>query len=157
MELKYIKELIEWRAYIDSVYPRANVIATNGCFDILHFGHVYMLQEAKRMYGQFLVVGLNSDESVKKLKGPTRPINNQINRKKVLEALKVVDFVQIFDDTNCSEFIKIARPTVYIKSSDYSLENLNREEYKALQSVNSDIKFIDLVKGLSTTNILSKI
>jgi rfaE bifunctional protein nucleotidyltransferase chain/domain len=96
------------------------IVATNGCFDILHAGHVQYLQEAKSL-GDKLVVGLNSDKSVKKLKGKARPFNNQKNREIVLSALECVDEVIIFDSINCSSFLEQVKPDIYVKGGDYKL------------------------------------
>lgn len=129
------------------------IAATNGCFDILHVGHVKYLKEAKKC-GDVLVVGLNSDVSVKMLKGETRPINPQNDRAEVLIALSCVDYVVIFDEISPIELLKSIKPDVYVKGADYTLETL--PEAKPLLTLGIDIKFVDLVLGKSTSNIIKK-
>ena len=129
------------------------IAATNGCFDILHVGHVKYLKEAKKC-GDVLVVGLNSDVSVKMLKGDTRPINPQSDRAQVLAALNCVDYVVIFDEISPIELLKSIKPDVYVKGADYTLETL--PEAKPLLTLGIDIKFVDLVLGKSTSNIIKK-
>lgn len=129
------------------------IAATNGCFDILHVGHVKYLKEAKKC-GDVLVVGLNSDVSVKMLKGETRPINPQNDRAEVLTALSCVDYVVIFDEISPIELLKSIKPDVYVKGADYTLETL--PEAKPLLTLGIDIKFVDLVLGKSTSNIIKK-
>lgn len=129
------------------------IAATNGCFDILHVGHVKYLKEAKKC-GDVLIVGLNSDVSVKMLKGETRPINPQSDRAQVLAALNCVDYVVIFDEISPIELLKSIKPDVYVKGADYTLETL--PEAKPLLTLGIDIKFVDLVLGKSTSNIIKK-
>ena len=129
------------------------IAATNGCFDILHVGHVKYLKEAKKC-GDVLIVGLNSDASVKMLKGETRPINPQNDRAEVLTALSCVDYVVIFDEISPIELLKSIKPDVYVKGADYTLETL--PEAKPLLTLGIDIKFVDLVLGKSTSNIIKK-
>ena len=101
------------------------IVATNGCFDILHVGHLRYL-EASKALGDVLVVGLNSDKSVKRLKGESRPINNQDDRAEMLLALKPVDFVVIFDEDTAEEFLKSIKPSIYTKGGDYSPSELEK-------------------------------
>ena len=129
------------------------IAATNGFFDILHVGHVKYLKEAKKC-GDVLVVGLNSDVSVKMLKGETRPINPQSDRAQVLAALNCVDYVVIFDEISPIELLKSIKPDVYVKGADYTIETL--PEAKPLLTLGIDIKFVDLVLGKSTSNIIKK-
>ncbi len=129
------------------------IAATNGCFDILHVGHVKYLKEAKKC-GDVLVVGLNSDVSVKMLKGETRPINPQSDRAQVLAALNCVDYVVIFDEISPIELLKSIKPDVYVKGADYTIETL--PEAKPLLTLGIDIKFVDFVEGKSTSNIIKK-
>lgn len=129
------------------------IAATNGCFDILHVGHVKYLSEAKK-FGDILIVGLNSDKSVKILKGETRPINQQNDRAQVLAALNCVDYVVIFDEISPIELLKSIKPDVYVKGADYTLETL--PEAKPLLELGINIKFVDFVLGKSTSNIIQK-
>lgn len=129
------------------------IVFTNGVFDILHEGHIKLLQEAK-VQGDYLIVGLNSDSSVKKLKGDDRPIKNEDERKLILEATKYVDKVIIFNELTVDNCLKQIKPDVYVKGGDYKIENL--PEKKSLKYVEK-VVFVDLVKNKSTTNIVKKI
>ena len=130
------------------------VVFTNGCFDILHAGHVRYLEKARAL-GDCLVLGLNSDASVRRLKGPSRPVNREEDRAEVVGALKSVDYVTIFDEPTASELIALVKPAVYAKGGDYTLDTL--PEAKIVQSYGGEVAFIDLVEGRSTTNIIEKI
>jgi len=136
--------------------PSAKIVATNGCFDILHLGHLNLLKKAKS-FGDLLIVGLNSDKSVKELKGDSRPINRQEDRKSLLEELRCVDFVEIFNEASCEKFLEQVEPDFYVKSSDKTLETINQKERKVLSKGGSEIKFVDFEPGFSSTNILNKI
>ncbi|MBQ9486323.1 MAG: D-glycero-beta-D-manno-heptose 1-phosphate adenylyltransferase [Selenomonadaceae bacterium] len=130
------------------------VVFTNGCFDILHVGHVRYLTAAKN-FGDVLIVGLNTDESVKKLKGETRPINNQNDRAEVLSGLKAVDYVIFFGENTAENLIAEIKPDVYVKGGDYTLDTL--PEAKIVQSYGGRVELVNLVAGKSTTNIIEKI
>lgn len=131
------------------------IILTNGCFDILHKGHISYLNEAKK-YADYLWILLNSDNSVKKLKGQNRPINNQNDRKYILENIKAVDKVIIFNQLNCSFWINLIQPDYYCKASDYNLDNINTEQLKILKDNNVKIMFLNFIKGYSTTKIIQR-
>ena len=131
-------------------------VATNGCFDVLHAGHVKLLRRSKD-FGNVLVVGLNSDESVRELKGEDRPINNQKDRALVLAELECVDFVCIFNDKRASLFLDAVRPHFYIKGGDYTAESLDEEELSVLEFHETKIEIIPLHGDLSTTNIINKL
>lgn len=153
------KELSDLKNFLDKKRkenPHIKIVATNGCFDIIHAGHIDMLKEAKS-FGDLLIVGLNSDKSVKKLKGDKRPINSEENRKILLQELKCVDSVCIFQNTTCEDFLKITKPNVYVKAGDYCLESLNPKEKNELLNCGAEIKFTKFKNGLSTTSILNKI
>ena len=130
------------------------VVFTNGCFDILHAGHVRYLSEA-RAQGDCLVLGLNSDESVKRLKGPARPINSELDRAEVVGALKAVDYVVLFGEQTAENLIAKVRPAVYVKGGDYTLDTL--PEAKIVQSYGGRVHFVKMVEGRSTTNVIKKI
>ena len=130
------------------------VVFTNGCFDIIHAGHVRYLQEA-RAQGDCLVLGLNSDASVRGLKGPTRPINSELDRAEVVGALKAVDYVVIFGEQTAENLIAKVRPAVYVKGGDYTLDTL--PEAKIVQSYGGRVHFVKMVEGRSTTNVIKKI
>ena len=130
------------------------IVFTNGCFDILHIGHIRYLAAAKN-FGDILIVGLNSDESVKNLKGESRPVNNELERAEVLLALKAVDDVVIFGEQTAENLISEIKPNVYVKGGDYTLETL--PEAKIVQSYGGKVEFINFVEGKSTTKILEKL
>ena len=130
------------------------VVFTNGCFDILHAGHVTYLEAAKAQ-GDVLVLGLNTDASVRHLKGPERPINNELDRAKVVGALKSVDYVVFFGEQTAEAVIAEVKPDIYVKGGDYTLDTL--PEAKIVQSYGGKVAFIDMVEGRSTTNIINKI
>ena len=132
---------------------RQKIVFTNGCFDILHAGHVDYLRKAANL-GNILIIGLNSDESVHKLKGASRPINNQNDRAEVLSALSFVDYIAIFDEDTPLNLIKEIRPSVLVKGGDYK-----KEEIVGADVVLDDggrVEIIDFVENKSTTNIIEK-
>ena len=132
------------------------VVATNGCFDLLHLGHVRYLETARAL-GDILVVGLNSDQSVRELKGPDRPVNNENDRAEIIAALESVDLVAIFPELRATRFIELAMPDVYVKGGDYNSETLNSEERAALQKIGSKIDLVPFEKGYSTSGLLEKL
>ena len=132
------------------------IVATNGCFDLLHVGHVRYLKAARAL-GDVLAVGVNGDQSVRKLKGPGRPINNEKDRAEVLAALESVDLVVIFSELRARRFIELVAPNVYVKGGDYNSETLNAEERDALQKIGSEIEIIPFEKGYSTSSLIEKL
>ena len=130
------------------------IVFTNGCFDILHAGHVEYLNKA-RSFGDCLVLGLNTDASVRGNKGPSRPINNELNRAKVAGALQAVDYVVLFGEKTAENLIAKVKPDVYVKGGDYTLATL--PEAKIVQSYGGRVEFIQMVAGCSTTNVIKKI
>lgn len=130
------------------------IVFTNGCFDILHAGHVRYLEKA-RSFGDCLVLGLNTDASVRGNKGPSRPINSELDRAEVVGALKSVDYVVLFGEKTAETIIAKVRPGVYVKGGDYTLETL--PEAKIVQSYGGRVEFIQMVAGRSTTNVIKKI
>ena len=132
------------------------LVATNGCFDLLHVGHVRYLQAARGL-GDVLAVGLNGDRSVRELKGTGRPINNEGDRAEALAALECVDFIAIFPEMRATKFILAAQPAIYAKGGDYTSETLNAEERTALQEVGAEIRIIPLEKGYSTSLLLEQL
>jgi len=131
------------------------LVLTNGCFDLLHAGHVDYLARARAL-GDALAVAINSDMSVRELKGPTRPVNAESDRARVLSALRAVDYVVVFDSLRVTEVIRAVRPALYAKGGDYTVETLNPEERTALQEVGTEIHILPLVPGRSTTAILAR-
>ena len=132
------------------------VVVTNGCFDILHAGHVAYL-EAARDQGDVLLVGLNSDRSVRELKGTGRPINTESDRAKVLSALEAVDAVVIFGETRATDFLRDAQPDVYVKGGDFQVQDLPADELAAVNAVGGKVKTLAHAPGLSTTNLVRRI
>ena len=131
------------------------LVATNGCFDLLHVGHVRYLQAARRL-GDALVVGVNGDESVRTLKGASRPLNREADRAEVLAGLECVDFVAVFPEVRATEFLKHAQPAVYVKGGDYKPETLNAEERAALEQMGTKIEIIPFEKGYSTSGVIER-
>jgi rfaE bifunctional protein nucleotidyltransferase chain/domain len=146
-------QLTEWRAGIRSSGKR--LVVTNGCFDILHVGHVRYLSSA-RAAGDLLLVGLNGDQSVRELKGPERPLNIESDRALLLAALQCVDAVCIFPEKRATRFLKTSQPDIYIKGGDYTLDTLDRDERQAVEGAGGQIQFIPFVAGRSTTNLIRK-
>jgi rfaE bifunctional protein nucleotidyltransferase chain/domain len=144
------RDLIEWRKSL-----KGRLVVTNGCFDILHAGHVHNLKKA-RLFGDFLLVGLNSDRSVRLLKGPNRPLNNQSDRAFVLSALSDVSAVFIFNEKRAVKFIDISKPDIYVKGGDYTIHTMDRHEKTAVMKHGGKIFFMPLVSGKSTTNLIEK-
>ena len=131
----------------------ARVVFTNGCFDILHAGHVRYLAAARAL-GDVLILGLNSDASVRRLKGETRPVNSEADRAEVVGALKSVDYVVIFGEDTAEDLIAKVQPAVYAKGGDYTLETL--PEARIVESYGGEVAFIPLVEGKSTTGMIAK-
>lgn len=132
------------------------IVITNGCFDLLHPGHVRYLEAAKAL-GNVLVVGINGDESVRALKGAGRPINNENDRAELVAALQSVDLVTIFPELRATNFITRAAPDVYVKGGDYNSETLNAEERASLENIGTKIEIVPFEKGHSTTALLEKL
>ena len=130
------------------------VVVTNGCFDILHVGHVRYLQKTKS-FADYLIVLLNSDKSVKAIKGESRPINTELNRAEILCALSCVYFVVLFDENSPADLIDEIKPDVYTKGADYTMETL--PEADIMRKNNIRVEFISFVEGQSTTNLINKI
>jgi len=128
--------------------------ATNGCFDILHAGHVRYLQKTKSL-ADYCVVMLNSDSSVTRIKGSGRPVNNQDDRAEVLSALSCVDYVVLFEENSPAALLAAMKPDIYTKGADYTLETL--PERDIVEKYGIKVEFIDFVEGKSTTNIINKI
>jgi len=130
------------------------IVTTNGCFDILHVGHVRILKQSKAL-GDILVVGINSDASVRALKGPERPINNQNDRAELLSSLECVDVVSIFDEGTPVEFIKVVKPDIHVKGADYKPQDL--EETPVVEALGGRVEILPLVPQKSTTSLVQKI
>jgi len=134
---------------------KKKIVFTNGCFDILHPGHVYYLNQARSL-GDVLVVGLNSDDSIKRLnKGAERPIHPQDKRADVLAALLCVDYISIFDEDTPLELIQKIKPDVLVKGGDYTIDKIVGAEF--VQSYGGSVAIIPLLEGYSTTDIVNKL
>lgn len=134
-------------------FQQKKTVFTNGCFDILHRGHVEYLSQAASL-GDVLIVGLNTDASIKRLKGETRPLQNQDARAIVLAGLQFISVVTLFDEDTPYELIKFVQPDILVKGSDYKPENI--VGYDIVTAKGGEIKTIDLTPGHSTTNIITK-
>ena len=148
------EKLPEWRAALQAAGRR--LVVTNGCFDLLHTGHVTYLESARNL-GDALLVGLNSDAAVRALKGAERPLNSEADRAAVLAALESVDAVCVFREKAATRFLEAARSDIYVKGGDYTLETLNQEERRAVERAGGKIVLLPLVPGKSTTSLLQKI
>jgi rfaE bifunctional protein nucleotidyltransferase chain/domain len=149
-----LKKAVVWREKLRDSGLR--LVVTNGCFDLLHRGHAEYLSKA-RAFGDALLVLINSDSSVRKIKGKNRPIVNEKDRAFLLASLSCVDAVVVFGTGNCVDLLSKIRPDVYVKGGDYDISSMVQEERVVLEAVGSEIKFIKFVPGLSTTEILRKI
>lgn len=128
-------------------------VATNGCFDILHVGHVRYLQKTKAL-ADYSIVMLNSDKSVKMIKGEDRPINNEQDRAEILNALSCVNYVVLFEERSPANLLETIKPDIYTKGADYTLETLPEREIVIRNNIK--VEFIDFVAGKSTTNVIKK-
>ncbi len=135
---------------------RKKIVWTNGCFDIIHAGHVDYLERSKA-YGDLLVVGLNSDESVKKLKGDNRPVFSEMDRAKVLCSIIFVDYVIIFSHTSPIKMIDLLKPDYYIKGGDYTIDTIDQDERKVVEGYGGEIMLLPMVEGVSSSIIVEKI
>lgn len=145
----------EIKAVVDKIKAEnKKIVFTNGCFDILHVGHVRYLIKSSQ-YGDLMIIGLNSDESVKRLKGDSRPINPQKDRAEVLCALGCVDYVVIFDENTPEKLLDEIKPDIYTKGADYTIDTL--PEAKIVAKNGGHVEFIELVEGKSTTNVIKSI
>lgn len=130
------------------------LVSTNGCFDILHVGHARVLKQAREL-GDCLFVGLNSDDSVSRLKGPRRPINNEHDRAELLASLASVDYVFVFSEDTPVEFLKVLKPDIHTKGADYSADAL--AETPVVESFGGRVQLLALVPQKSTTSLVEKI
>jgi D-glycero-beta-D-manno-heptose 1-phosphate adenylyltransferase len=148
------EELPEWRRRVRA--EGKCLVVTNGCFDLLHLGHVTYLETARR-HGDALLIGVNSDDAVRQLKGPERPVNQEYDRAAILAALESVDGVCIFSEPTATRFLAAAQPDVYVKGGDYTLDTLNQDERLTVEGAGGRIVIIPFVAGRSTTALLQKI
>jgi rfaE bifunctional protein nucleotidyltransferase chain/domain len=153
-KLRNLNDALSWREQMRRAGRR--VVLTNGVFDLLHTGHLYYLKQARAL-GEALIIALNADESVRLLKGPSRPVQEETQRAYALGALECVDAVLIFGTPRLTSEILSLRPDIYCKAGDYTLEKLNAEERAALESVGANIQFLPFLPGFSTTNLIARI
>ncbi len=140
--------------YLKTIRDNKKIVFTNGCFDILHVGHLRYLQEAHSL-GDYLIVGLNSDESVRRLKGPTRPIQTEQDRAEILLGLKCVDAVVIFGEDTPLKLIETVQPDVLVKGGDWKISQIVGSDF--VQSRGGEVKSLPFHQGRSTTGIVEKI
>jgi D-glycero-beta-D-manno-heptose 1-phosphate adenylyltransferase len=143
-----VRQVTQWKQ------QGKRVVFTNGCFDLLHLGHVDYLEKARNL-GDVLVVGLNTDDSVSRFKGPRRPIQDQVSRSRVMAALEAVDMVVFFNEDTPLELISALVPQVLVKGSDYLAENIVGAE--VVKNAGGEVKTIEFVPGYSTTRIVERI
>ncbi|MBR2642468.1 MAG: adenylyltransferase/cytidyltransferase family protein [Lentisphaeria bacterium] len=132
------------------------LVVTNGCFDLLHRGHATYLAAAREC-GDALLILVNSDASVRALKGPSRPVVDEYSRAFLLASLRAVDAAVVFDGSRCDRELAVLKPDIYVKAGDYTLETLNPDERTALEEAGCKIVFMPFVAGFSTTGTLKKI
>ena len=148
------EQLPQWREALRASGKK--LVVTNGCFDILHLGHITYLETA-RSFGDALLVGVNGDKGVRELKGEGRPVNVEFDRAAVLAALESMSGVCIFPEKTATNFLARAKPDVYVKGGDYTLETLNKDERRTVEQAGGKIVIIPFVPGKSTTALLEKI
>jgi len=151
VSIEHLQHKIE---FLRSKTSDLKIVATNGCFDILHIGHIRSLQKAKSL-GDILVVGLNSDASVKKLKGKDRPINNEKDRAEILAALSCIDYVSVFNEDTAEKFLEVVKPNIYVKGGEYNVDIL--PEAKVVKKYGGEIFLVPMIPDSSTTSIIEKL
>ena len=130
------------------------IVFTNGCFDLLHLGHVDYLEKARQL-GDKLVIGLNTDDSISRIKGPSRPLQDEVSRARIMASLLFIDAVVLFDEDTPLNLIKAVQPDILVKGDDYAVEQIVGHE--VVEARGGEVKTVPLVKGYSTTNIVKKI
>ena len=141
-------KIIDWKD------QQEKLVFTNGCFDLMHIGHLDYLSKAKDL-GSRLIIGLNSSESVSRLKGPSRPINNDESRGQMLAALEFVDLVVLFSEDTPLKLINHIQPNILVKGGDYTKENIVGA--KEVENAGGSVEIINFVDGYSTTSLVTKI
>jgi len=155
--IQKIKNKIVDKSTLKSILSKKNnnkIVFTNGCFDILHRGHIEYLAQAAD-YGDILIIGLNSDKSVSRIKGETRPLQDEVSRAEILAALSFVDYIVIFDEDTPKQLIEYLKPNVLIKGSDYKISEIVGGDFVIKNG--GEVITIDFIEGYSTTNIVDKI
>jgi rfaE bifunctional protein nucleotidyltransferase chain/domain len=154
VKLLTLATLPAWREALRATGRR--LVVTNGVFDLLHVGHVTYLEGARSL-GDALLIGVNGDDSVRQLKGPTRPLNPEADRARVLAGLGCVDATCVFPEMRAVNFLALARPDIYVKGGDYTLDTLDQDERRAVERHGGRIVLIPFVPGKSTTGLVAKI
>ena len=149
-----LEQLPKWREQMRAAGKR--LVVTNGCFDLLHRGHVTYLESARNL-GDALLLGLNADASVRELKGSQRPVNSEDDRAMVVASLESVSGVCIFPERTAEKFLALAQPDFYAKGGDYTLESLNQDERRVVERFGGKVVILPVVPGKSTTALLEKI
>jgi len=150
-----IKTINELKSIVEELkVQNKKIITTNGVFDIIHIGHIRYLQEAKKL-GDVLIIGINSDSSVKRIKGQDRPLNNANDRAETLAALQCVNYVTIFNENDPIIFLKTIKPNIHVKGGDYNMNKIIEKD--TVEENEGVVKLIPEVKGYSTTNFINKI
>jgi rfaE bifunctional protein nucleotidyltransferase chain/domain len=147
-------QFVAWRLSWRQTNKR--LVVTNGCFDLLHVGHVTYLEAARRQ-GDALLVGVNGDRGVMELKGPGRPINREEDRALVIAGLESVSGVYVFQETRATDFLRLAEPDIYVKGGDYTLETIPQEERRVVEAAGGKIVFLSFVPGKSSSALIEKI
>lgn len=156
-EGRKVKTFDELTSLVEDLRKKGKkIVWTNGCFDLFHLGHKYSLEKAKEK-GDVLIVGLDSDESVKALKGPARPIYNQKERAELLSAIESVNYITIFSFGSVAKYLEQLKPEVYVKSGNYTLDTINQEERKIIEKYGGEIYLPKGLPGFSTTNVIRRI
>ena len=153
-KLLTLEQALEWREQLSA--RGLKLVMTNGCFDLLHTGHLFFLKQAKDN-GDRLLIALNGDVSVQMLKGPTRPVQSEQERAYLLAELTCVDALLVFNTPRLATEIQALRPDVYVKAGDYNPASLNPLERTALEAVAAEIQFLPFLPGYSTTHLIEKI
>ena len=149
------RKILNWDT-LDSTLLSINkekIVFTNGCFDILHPGHIHILDQAKS-YADILIVGLNSDESIKRLKGPKRPKVSQKDRLRILSSIKFVDYAVLFEEDTPLKLIKKIKPNILVKGGDYNSDDIVGSEF--VKSNGGEIKIVQLLEGYSSSSLIDK-
>jgi rfaE bifunctional protein nucleotidyltransferase chain/domain len=146
------EDIASWR----NLRGSTKIIAASGCFDFIHPGHVKLLKSARAL-GDTLIIGINSDASIRHLKGPKRPIYPVDDRILMLGSLRFVDAVTVFDDYKATRFLEAVRPDIWVKGSDWTLEKIDKEELAAVESNGGRLQFVDTGVSWHTTSILESL
>lgn len=145
----------KFKEYAPLIHRNQITVLANGCFDVFHYGHLKYLKKSKE-FGDFLIVAINSDESIKKLKGPKRPFKDQYERAEIVSSIYCVDLVVLFDSLRITDILDDLKPNVWVKGDDYSLESIDIGERECAEKNNVEIKFVN-AKHESTTEFMNRV